>query len=245
MFTLSDVRANIEPGSNWSKWVIHPLSDRLLLVIANKTSLTPNHLTVLSFLIAIGAAIFFLLGNHIHLVIGGLFYQLSFALDAMDGTLARLKNLKSRLGAFIDPYFDIWKGILASIALIFGQYHKNGDVEIVFIETWFIFIFMAQPLFYEFIQKASGDKKDEIVKGVYDVLDRMQLKEKFHGKLLYPFTRVEFETIAFFIFPLLNQVKAGLLFSSLLGTINMLAINVVFIRSLVNYEKNRRADSGR
>lgn len=239
MFTLNEVRAKIEPGSNWSKWVIHPLSDRLLLVIANKTPLTPNHLTVLSFLVAIGAAIFFLFGNHIHLAIGGMLYQLSFALDAMDGTLARLKNLKSRLGAFIDPYFDIWKGLFASIALVFGQHNRNGDDETLFIAIWFVFIFMAQPLFYEFTQKASGDKKDEIVRGVYDVIDRMQIKKKFHGKLLYPFTRVEFEAIAFFIFPLLNQVKAGLLFSSLLGTINMLAINMLFILSLIKYEKTK------
>jgi len=233
------VRANTEPVGNWSKWVIHPLSDRLLLEIANKTSLTPNHLTILSFLVAIGAAPFFLLGDHIHLVIGGMLYQLSFALDAMDGTLARLKNLKSRLGAFIDPYFDTWKGILLSFALVIGQYHKYGDVELLFIEAWFIFIFMAQPLFYELTQKASGDKKDAIVKGVYAAVGRMRLKEKFRGKILYPFTIVEFQTIAFFIFPLLNQVKAGLLFSSLLGTINMLAINLLFILSLINFEKHK------
>ncbi len=235
MFTLNDVRTKTEPVGNWSKWVIHPLSDRLLVFIANHTQWTPNTLTLLSFAMALIAAPFFCNGSHPYLVAGGVLYELSFALDAMDGTLARLKNLKSHMGAFIDPYLDTWKGLILSIALLFGQYRQN-DTGLFLLEIWFIFIFMAQPLFYEITRKAAQDKKEEILKGVRDKISK---KGKTQDRMLYPFTIVEFQTIAFFIFPLLNKVKSGLFLASLLGTINMLAINFIFILAVARYERRK------
>jgi phosphatidylglycerophosphate synthase len=239
MFSLNDIRTRSEPVGNWSKWVIHPFSDRILLIIANHSSLRPNNLTVISFLVALVSAVFFYQGDYKYLIIGGLLYELSFALDAMDGTLARLKNMKSHLGAFIDPYCDIWKGIILSNALIWGQFRKQPDMQLLPLEIWFISIFLAQTLFYEFRQKASGGKKEDITRGVHAKINKIGIKNKLQGKIAYPFTIVEFQTIVFFIFPILNRVKIGLIFSSMIGTINMLLIDFLFIFSLISYEKRK------
>jgi phosphatidylglycerophosphate synthase len=237
MFTLNDIRAKTEPVGNWSKWVVHPFSDRVLLLIANRTVLTPNNLTIISFFITISAAVFFSLGSHIFLIIGGLLYEISFAFDAMDGSLARLKNMKSRLGAFIDQYCDIWKGLVLSASIVYGQYKISQDIDLFILEIWFIFVFMGQHIFYEYKQKAFSGKREEIIKGVLSAVDKTGIKKTLRGKISYPFTIVEFQVIAFFIFPLLNKVKMGFIVSSLLGTINMLLIDLLFIISLISYEK--------
>jgi phosphatidylglycerophosphate synthase len=239
MFTLNDIKANAEPVGNWSKWVIHPFTDRVLLLIANRTTLTPNNLTTISFLIAMTAALFFYLGNHRFLIVGGLLYEISFALDAMDGTLARLKNMKSRFGAFIDQYCDIWKGLILSASLVYGQYRMTQDIDLYILEIWFLFVFMGQTLFYEFKQKAFSGKREEIIKGVLTAIDKIGIKNALRGKIAYPFTAIEFQVIAFFVFPLLNKVKTGFIVSSLLGTVNMLLIDFIFIISLIAYEKKK------
>ncbi len=240
MFSLKDIKFHSEPVGNWSKWIVHPFSDRALLLIANYSSITPNNLTVISFLIALISAACFYQGTWGYLIVGGFLYEISFALDAMDGTLARLKNKKSKLGTFIDPYFDIWKGFILSNALILGQYYKNPDIHLLFLEIWFIFIFLSQTLFHEFKQKAFADKKEEIIKKINTKISKISIKNKFLGKFTYPFTIVEFQTIVFFIFPIFNNVKIGFIISSLMGTINMLLIDFLFILSLISYEKRKQ-----
>ncbi len=86
-----------------------------------RLGLTPNHLTLVGFAIAIGAAVVigqqgWLLGA-VLLIVGGVF-------DLFDGALARATGQASRLGAFMDSVFDragegvVYVGIAAACVAV-------------------------------------------------------------------------------------------------------------------------------
>lgn len=86
-----------------------------------RLGLTPNHLTLVGFVIAVGAAVVigqqgWLVGA-VMLVLGGVF-------DLFDGALARATGQASRLGAFMDSVFDragegvVYVGIGAACAAV-------------------------------------------------------------------------------------------------------------------------------
>ena len=86
-----------------------------------RLGLTPNHLTVFGFVIAVGAAVVigqqgWLVGA-VLLIVGGVF-------DLFDGELARATGQASRLGAFMDSVFDragegvVYVGIAAACVAV-------------------------------------------------------------------------------------------------------------------------------
>ena len=80
------------------------VSTRLSTLLYRKTSrITPNHVSMASFLLALLSALLIWFES---LVLGGLLAQLSSILDGVDGELARLRGVASRLGGFLDTVLD-------------------------------------------------------------------------------------------------------------------------------------------
>lgn len=80
------------------KGVVEPIAGFL-----NRLGLMPNTATLLGFLgTAIGAC--FLAAGHI--TVGGLIILIAAPLDALDGTMARLRGESSEFGAFVDSVTD-------------------------------------------------------------------------------------------------------------------------------------------
>ncbi len=87
-----------------SKYLNRRLSTRLtLLIIKYGIPLTPNQVSLISFLIGIASAITYVLGNY---VLGAILIQISSIIDGVDGELARALGRCSSLGAFIDALLD-------------------------------------------------------------------------------------------------------------------------------------------
>jgi hypothetical protein len=70
------------------------------------TPITPNQVTIVSILSGIIAAIFYLKGTASAFVVAGLLVTLKDILDSADGQLARVKQLQSRAGRFLDSIGD-------------------------------------------------------------------------------------------------------------------------------------------
>jgi choline kinase/phosphatidylglycerophosphate synthase len=102
-----------------------PLSQRL-----TRTALTPDHITLLSFLLAVGGALAFALGTWGGAVVGGLLAQASSILDGCDGEVARLRASGSARGAWTDSLLDRWADalILAGMAYGFATAHTASWV---------------------------------------------------------------------------------------------------------------------
>jgi choline kinase/phosphatidylglycerophosphate synthase len=100
-----------------SRWLNRPVSTRLtIFLFRHVPSVTPNLLTVASFLIATAAALLFVSGQ---LVIGALLVHLSSILDGTDGELARLRSSLSAFGGLLDSVLDRLADILLVLTLGF------------------------------------------------------------------------------------------------------------------------------
>jgi CDP-L-myo-inositol myo-inositolphosphotransferase len=86
-----------------------PLS-RLLV----RTPVTPNQITVFSFLLGLASAALFAQGRGL---IAGLLAQVSSIIDGCDGEVARMKAMGSRFGGYLDSLLDRY----ADVAIILGM----------------------------------------------------------------------------------------------------------------------------
>ena len=87
-----------------------PLTVFLSKIVRNifleRNYFTPNSITLLSFILGVIACLLFLQGNYILGIIGSLFLIDCFILDYVDGFVARKKNLKTKLGYYLDSLND-------------------------------------------------------------------------------------------------------------------------------------------
>ena len=78
-FVLDDVRATYKRRDAWwTVYLVDPLASRLVLPIANRTSITPNQVSLASFGVGLAAAAAFVQGDHPWLLLGALLSHISF-----------------------------------------------------------------------------------------------------------------------------------------------------------------------
>src|SRR3954471_12686043 len=82
----------------WTVLLVDPLASRLTYLVARRTAITPNQLTVFAFVIGMGAAGCFAKGDRVWLIAAAILYHLSFVVDCMDGKLARFQGSGSVFG---------------------------------------------------------------------------------------------------------------------------------------------------
>ncbi len=99
-----------------------------LAVIAAKLHMTPNQVTVWSFVFSMIAAGMFAANNMTIALWGLLPFHFGKILDCADGQLASLTNQKSALGAFLDPFFDRIVDIGVLLGLSVGFYLRGGSM---------------------------------------------------------------------------------------------------------------------
>ncbi|MFC4115489.1 CDP-alcohol phosphatidyltransferase family protein [Nonomuraea zeae] len=97
--------------SSWSRHLVKP---------AVRLKLTPNTVTGVSAALALLAAVWFSAGTPAGRLAGALLLYLSFALDCLDGQLARYTRTFSPLGAWADGMSDRLKEYAVYVGLAFG-----------------------------------------------------------------------------------------------------------------------------
>lgn len=77
--------------------------------LLKKTSITPNMITVLSIFVGVGAGFLFYYDNLLYNIGGILLLVCANILDCVDGQLARLTGIKSKIGRILDGFAgDLW-----------------------------------------------------------------------------------------------------------------------------------------
>ena len=106
---------------------------RVSFFIASKiiifTSITPNQITLFSFSLAVITSFFIGIGKYPYLISGGVLLHLVYIFDCLDGDTARLKNLRSKFGEWLDHNTDIWKIVLLYSSIAIGYYRQSGKNE--------------------------------------------------------------------------------------------------------------------
>ncbi|MFC5815409.1 CDP-alcohol phosphatidyltransferase family protein [Nonomuraea harbinensis] len=103
----------------FTSYLVSPLT-RHLIRPAHALKLTPNAVTGVSVAVAVLAAVWFSEGGRVALVAGALLFYLSFALDCLDGQLARYTRGYTPLGAWADGMADRFKEYAVYVGLAYG-----------------------------------------------------------------------------------------------------------------------------
>ena len=103
----------------WFKGIVDPIADFL-----NRLGLTPNTMTILGLVGNIIGSVFLALGQ---MTIGGIIILLMGPIDALDGTMARLRGMDGQFGAFVDSVTDRYSELVIFGGLLYF-YASQGDL---------------------------------------------------------------------------------------------------------------------
>lgn len=94
------------PDLFWNRFVCRPIAACVVDVVKD-TRVTPNQITLASFVVALVAAGFLIaLPGHAGLLVAVLVFQASYVLDCADGMLARWRGVASPTGHLLDFLMD-------------------------------------------------------------------------------------------------------------------------------------------
>jgi CDP-L-myo-inositol myo-inositolphosphotransferase len=138
-----------------SRHLNRPLSTRITRYLL-RTDITPNSVSLFSFIIAMLGALFFFLGGYSNLVIGALLAQVSSVIDGCDGEIARLKFQVTEFGGWFDAVLDRYADAFLLFGLTYYVYITNRAIPTLFIG------FLA--IIGTFMNSYTADKYDGLMK---------------------------------------------------------------------------------
>jgi phosphatidylglycerophosphate synthase len=117
----------------WSSFVTSPLAIMVNYAVVDFKWLTPNLITLISFVTAIISALFIIAGGNLNFIIAAILIHLSHVFDCMDGQIARYRQISSASGSYFDRVTDqiqitIWFGSVS-----YAAYLQSDEVLPVFL----------------------------------------------------------------------------------------------------------------
>ncbi len=126
-YTAADFKASKPEVMGLVEVLFNRRLSTLLTRLLVRTPLSPNQVTVLSFLVILPGVYLLSTGERMALIGAGLLIQLSFTLDCCDGEIARLRGLSSPFGAWLDGLFDRIAELALCLALGHALERQSGD----------------------------------------------------------------------------------------------------------------------
>lgn len=145
--TMAQVRATAKARDAWwTVLLVDPVALRLVAWSARHRWITPNRLTVVAFLVTVGAAAAYAQGSRWWLIAGAAAYHVAFVLDCVDGKLARLTGTGSVLGQWLDFMLDRIAVTICAVALFGGLYARNHDPVLLLLGAVVVFLNLFHQL---------------------------------------------------------------------------------------------------
>lgn len=117
----------------WSSFVTSPLAIAVNYFVVDFQWLTPNILTLISFLTAIVSVLFIIVGGVQNFMIAAVLIHLSYVFDCMDGQMARYRKTTSLSGSFFDKLTDQIQVTLWFGAVGYAAYNQSHNVLPIFL----------------------------------------------------------------------------------------------------------------
>jgi len=117
----------------WSSFVTSPLAIAVNYLVVDIKYLTPNLITLISFITAIIASLFIIAGGSTNFMIAAGLIHLSHVFDCMDGQMARYRKTTSLSGGYYDKLTDQIQVILWFGAIGYAAYFQSHEVLPVFL----------------------------------------------------------------------------------------------------------------
>jgi phosphatidylglycerophosphate synthase len=145
----------------FDRWVVRPPAS-LVVKAVFKTNVTPNHLTMVSFVLALLAALAFSRGRYPFFALAGCLSLASTIFDAADGMLARAKAMTSRYGAYLDLFLDRLGDFTVMAGVAFGYARYSGRPRFLVFGLMTVALYFLQlTLYYVSILYARSEKSGE------------------------------------------------------------------------------------
>jgi phosphatidylglycerophosphate synthase len=112
----------------WSSFVTAPLGILANYAVVDIVWLTPNLMTLASFVTAIFAAALIVVGGTANFLIAALLIHVSHIFDCMDGQMARYRGTMSAAGSFFDRVTDQIQVTLWFGAVGYAAYDQSSEV---------------------------------------------------------------------------------------------------------------------
>lgn len=117
----------------WSSFVTAPLAIAINYVVVDIKWLTPNLITLFSFITALASVVFIIIGGFINFIIAAVLIHLSHILDCMDGQMAQYRGVSSKSGSYFDKLTDQIQVTLWFGAIGYAAYAQSQNVLPVFL----------------------------------------------------------------------------------------------------------------
>ena len=134
---IAGLLANRIDDGFYSTFVVRKIS-KPLTRFALRLGMSPNAITMLSFLIGIAAAALFATGQWAWIAAGAVLLQVSLIVDCVDGEVARATRRFTSLGAWLDASTDRVKEFAAYAGLAIGA--TRMDLTVFGVDVWWIAI---------------------------------------------------------------------------------------------------------
>ncbi len=197
-----------------SQYLNRPISTRITKYLV-KTDITPNQISIFSFIFSVISAFLFFLGGYVNLLCGAVLVQFSSIIDGCDGEVARLKYEITEFGGWFDAILDRYADALVILGLIYYVYASNMTIL---------------PFFIGFIAMI-GSFMNSYTAGKYDELIRRKIENK---RSHFRFGR-DIRILIIFISAIINQPLLALILLALLTNIENIRRVVVIHRA--SFEK--------
>jgi CDP-L-myo-inositol myo-inositolphosphotransferase len=149
-----------------ARYINRPLSVRISRELVNHR-ITPNQISLFSFLCSMLAFGLFVYGGYPALLLGGFLAQFASIIDGCDGEVARLKFLVSRYGGWFDAVMDRYADAFLLFGLTWHAYANMPNGLILL--TGFLAIIGSFMLSY------TADKYDQLMRDRFSLAKGLRL----------------------------------------------------------------------
>ncbi|MBW2981148.1 CDP-alcohol phosphatidyltransferase family protein [Candidatus Woesearchaeota archaeon] len=197
----------------------------MIAKVLSKTSITPNQVSLFRGLLLIPTTYLFIIGSYVSLVAGGTLLLFLLILDYADGSLARIKSMKTEIGKWLSGFDNIMVP-LSFFGIGLGLYLANDN------PNFLIAAFVAN-ITHKYLSEMVKDYRN-ISGDANLVIAGRGIKSKIIGNLFYG----DYLVITFiFVMSIFNLLGALLYFFAIYGTISLIAVFLTFYYRL---SKNKR-----
>lgn len=137
-----------------ARYLNRPISIRISRFLA-RFPVTPNHISLFSFLCSVAAAGLMAAEGYLALALGGVMAQFASVIDGSDGEIARLKFQTSSYGGWLDAVLDRYADGVLLFAMMWHHYQERA-------ESWIILVGFS-AIIGSFMLSYTADKYDNLM----------------------------------------------------------------------------------
>lgn len=245
-FTKKDIDSFLTKQPLWTKFVLQPLFKPLIVLIVNKVPwLHPNFITIFSLFFSFLEVYFFaFVYGYIGVLLGAVFFELSYFLDCIDGPVARILNKNSKLGTALDISADSLRLGGGTLALVFRTLQNSNNERtilfwgIVLITSHMASMWVGYKQLFDNLrpsQKIPTNTKEKqksfflFIPFLWIADFFVKLSKDDRNYWLFP-TSVELETVVYFLLPLMDKLELAVIVGGIWSIANLIAIIIGYVK---------------